>query len=321
MANSRPEGPGSNPAPAAPIPRFDLHGRRRALPLLRAMQERVLVCDGAMGTMIQARGLGPDDYGGHDGCPEVLVRTRPDVVREIHAAYLEAGADCIETNTFGGMPHVLAEFDLDGECYALNRRAAELAREIARDFSTPERPRFVLGSVGPGTRLVSLGHITFDELLVSVARQVEGLIDGGVDGILIETCQDILQVKCAVLAASRVARQRGVEIPLIVQVTVETTGTMLVGTDTAAALVVLESLPVDVVGLNCATGPDLMVEHVRHLGRTSTRLVSVQPNAGLPQNVDGRAVYHLTPAELARAHRRFAEEFGASLVGGCCGTT
>jgi 5-methyltetrahydrofolate--homocysteine methyltransferase len=308
-------------APLVPIPHFNLAERRRALPLLRAMQERVLVCDGAMGTMIQCRNLTVDDYGGFDGCPEVLARTRPDVLKDIHAAYFEAGADCVETDTFGGMPHVLAEFDLANECYDLNKRAAAVAREVARDFSRPERPRFVIGSVGPGTRLVSLGHMTFDDLLRSVTTQVEGLVDGGVDGILIETCQDILQVKCAVLAANRVLQSRGVQLPVMVQITVETTGTMLVGTDTAAALVVIESLPVDVIGLNCATGPDLMVEHVRHLGRTSTRLVSVQPNAGLPQNVDGRAVYHLTPAELAKAHRRFAEEFGASLVGGCCGTT
>lgn len=304
-----------------PIPRFDLLERRRTLPLLRAMQERVLVCDGAMGTMIQARNLTIDDYGGHDGCPEVLARTRPDVLKEIHAEYFTAGADCVETNTFGGMPLVLGEFDLAHEAYDLNRRAAELAKEVAREFSTPERPRFVLGSVGPGTRLVSLGHIGFDDLLENISVQVSGLVDGGVDGILIETCQDVLQVKCAVLATSRVLRERGVELPVIVQVTVETTGTLLVGTDVAGALVMLESLPVDVVGLNCATGPDLMVEHVRHLGAHATRMVSVQPNAGLPQNVDGRAVYHLTPAELAKAHRRFAEEFGASLVGGCCGTT
>jgi 5-methyltetrahydrofolate--homocysteine methyltransferase len=308
-------------AASSSIPRFDLQERRRTLPLLRAMQERVLVCDGAMGTMIQARNLTPDDYAGFDGCPEVLVRSRPDVIRDIHAAYFDAGADCVETDTFGGMPHVLAEFDLAHECYDLNRRAAELAREVARGFSTKDRPRFVLGSVGPGTRLVSLGHMTFDDLLRSITAQVEGLVDGGVDGVLVETCQDILQVKCAVLAASRVARSRGVQVPLLVQVTVETTGTMLVGTDIAAALAVLEALPVDVVGLNCATGPDLMVEHVRHLGRHATRMVSVQPNAGLPQNVDGRAVYHLTPAELGKAHRRFAEEFGAALVGGCCGTT
>jgi 5-methyltetrahydrofolate--homocysteine methyltransferase len=302
-------------------PRFDLHERRRTLPLLRAMQERVLVCDGAMGTMIQNANLGPDDYEGKDGCPEVLVRSRPDVIREIHAAYYAAGADCVETNTFGGTRLVLNEFDLGDETYTINRAAAALARSVAREFSTAERPRFVLGSVGPTTRLVSLGHITFDDLLANYEEQIGGLIDGGVDGILIETCQDILQVKCASIAANRAAQKRGVAVPVMAQVTVETTGTMLVGTDIAGALVVVESLPIDIIGLNCATGPDLMVEHVRHLGRNSTRLVSVQPNAGLPQNVNGRAVYHLTPAELAKAHHRFASEFGVSLVGGCCGTT
>ncbi len=302
-------------------PRFDLHERRRTLPLLRAMQERVLVCDGAMGTMIQNAGLTVDDFEGNDGCNEVLVRTRPDVIKAIHAAYFAAGADCVETNTFGSTRLVLNEFDLGDEAYSLNRTAAELAREVAREFSTPERPRFVLGSLGPTTRLVSLGHISFDDLLANYEEQVGGLLDGGVDGILIETCQDILQVKCATIAANRAAQKRGIEVPILVQVTVETTGTLLVGTDIAGALVVIESLPIDVIGLNCATGPDLMVEHVRHLGRHATRLVSVQPNAGLPQNVDGRAVYHLTPAELAKAHHRFASEFGVSLVGGCCGTT
>ena len=302
-------------------PRFDLHERRRSLPLLRAMQERVLVCDGAMGTMIQNADLSVDDFEGNDGCNELLVRTRPDIIRDIHAAYYAAGADCVETNTFGGARLVLNEFDLGHEAYALNRTAAALAREVAQQFSTPERPRFVLGSVGPTTRLVSLGHITFDALLADYEEQIGGLIDGGADGILIETCQDVLQVKCATIAANRAAQKRGVAVPILVQVTVETTGTMLVGTDIAGALVVIESLPIDVIGLNCATGPDLMVEHVKHLGRHSTRLVSVQPNAGLPQNVDGRAVYHLTPAELAKAHQRFAGEFGVSLVGGCCGTT
>ena len=302
-------------------PRFDLHERRRTLPLLRTMQERVLVCDGAMGTMIQNANLSVDDFEGNDGCNELLVRTRPDVIREIHAAYFAAGADCVETNTFGATRLVLNEFGLGHETYALNRTAAALAREVAQEFSTPERPRFVLGSVGPTTRLVSLGHITFDDLLANYEEQIGGLIDGGADGILIETCQDILQVKCATIAANRAAHKRNVEVPILVQVTIETTGTLLVGTDIAGALVVIESLPIDVIGLNCATGPDLMVEHVKHLGRHSTRLVSVQPNAGLPQNVDGRAVYHLTPAELARAHQRFAGEFGVSLVGGCCGTT
>ena len=302
-------------------PRFDLHERRRTLPLLRAMQERVLVCDGAMGTMIQNANLGLDDFEGNDGCNEVLVRTRPDIIKQIHAAYYAAGADCVETDTFGGTRLVLNEFDLGHEAYSLNRTAAAIAREVAREFSTPERPRFVLGSVGPTTRLVSLGHITFDDLLANYEEQIGGLIDGGADGILIETCQDILQVKCATIAANRAAHKRGVQVPILVQVTVETTGTLLVGTDIAGALVVIESLPIDVIGLNCATGPDLMVEHVKHLGRHATRLVSVQPNAGLPQNVDGRAVYHLTPAELAKAQQRFAGEFGVSLVGGCCGTT
>ncbi len=285
------------------------------------MQQRVLVCDGAMGTMIQNANLSPDDFEGNDGCNELLVRTRPDVIRQIHAAYFEVGADCVETNTFGATRLVLGEFDLGDQAYDLNRRAAQLAREVACGFSTPTRPRFVLGSVGPTTRLVSLGHITFDDLLANYQEQISGLIDGGADGILIETCQDILQVKCAALAASRAARACGVEIPVLVQVTVETTGTLLVGTDIAASLAVIESLPIDVIGLNCATGPDLMVEHVRYLGQHATRLVSVQPNAGLPQNVDGCAHYHLTPSELAKAHQRFARDFGVSLVGGCCGTT
>ncbi len=305
--------------PAYPL--FDLLERRRTLPLLQAMQQRVLVCDGAMGTMIQGADLTPEDFEGADGCNELLVRTRPDVIRKIHAAYFAAGADCVETDTFGGTRLVLNEFDLGHEAYELNKTAAALAREVAAEFSTPERPRFVLGSVGPTTRLVSLGHISFDDLCANYEEQIGGLIDGGADGILIETCQDILQVKCATLAATRAAQKRGVQVPLIVQVTVETTGTLLVGSDIASALVVIESLPIDVIGLNCATGPDLMVEHVRHLGRNATRLVSVQPNAGLPQNVDGRAVYHLTPAELAKAQHRFASEFGVSLVGGCCGTT
>ncbi|MCA9637906.1 MAG: homocysteine S-methyltransferase family protein, partial [Myxococcales bacterium] len=305
----------------APLPRFDLAGRRSRLPLLRAMSERVLVCDGAMGTMIQGYELGADDFAGKDGCNEILVDTRPDVIQAIHAAYFEAGADCVETDTFGATRMVLDEYQIGERAYALNREAAALARAVAERFSTPERPRFVLGSVGPGTRLVSLGHITFDDLLENFREQIGGLIDGGADGILIETCQDILQVKCAVLAAARAQAERGVEVPVLVQVTMETTGTMLVGTDGGAAIAVLESLPVDVIGLNCATGPDLMVEHVRQLGRTTTRLVSVQPNAGLPQNVRGKAVYHLTPRELANYHTRFAGEFGASLVGGCCGTT
>ncbi|HGG56955.1 MAG TPA: methionine synthase, partial [Nannocystis exedens] len=307
--------------PISPIPRFDAADRRRRLPLLRAMSERVLVCDGAMGTMLQGYDLTDEDFAGQEGCNELLVATRPDVVKAIHRAYFEAGADCVETDTFGGARIVLDEYDAGDRTHELNRRAALLAREVADEFSTPERPRFVLGAVGPGTRLVSLGHINFDELLVSFQEQIGGLIDGGADGILIETAQDILQVKCAVIAANRALAERGKELPLLVQVTLETTGTMLVGSDLGAAIATLEALPVDVIGLNCATGPDLMVEHVRLLSKTTTRLISVQPNAGLPENVGGRAVYHLTPRELSNYHRRFAGEFGASLIGGCCGTT
>ncbi|MEZ4448536.1 MAG: methionine synthase [Nannocystaceae bacterium] len=309
----------SSPRPI--LPPFDLLGRRRRLPLLQAMSERVLVCDGAMGTMIHGYNLGPDDFDGKDGCPEILVQTRPEIVRSIHAAYFEAGADCVETNTFGGTRLVLDEYQIGDRAYEINRRAAQLAREVALLHSTPDHPRFVLGSVGPTTRLVSLGHITFDELLAHFEEQISGLIDGGADGILIETSQDIQQVKCAVIAATRAAQRRALEVPVLVQVTMETTGTMLVGSDVAAAVAVMESLPIDVIGLNCATGPDLMVEHVRFLGKTTTRMVSVQPNAGLPQNVGGRAVYHLTPRELANYHKRFVGEFGAALVGGCCGTT
>jgi len=305
---------------APPIPRFDLHGRRQRLPLLKAMSERVLVCDGAMGTMLQGYELSEEDFAGQEGCNEILVETRPDVVRAIHRAYFEAGADCVETDTFGATRMVLDEYDLGDKAYELNRAAAALARDVAVQFSTPERPRFVLGAIGPGTRLVSLGHISFDDLLANFQEQAAGLIDGGADGILIETAQDILQVKCAAIAVARALAERGKELPVLAQVTVETTGTMLVGTDLSAAIATLEAMPIDVIGLNCATGPDLMVEHVRLLSKTTTRMISVQPNAGLPQNVDGKAVYHLSPDELANYHRRFAGEFGASLIGGCCGT-
>lgn len=307
--------------PSLPIPRFDLVGRRQRLPLLKAMCERVLVCDGAMGTMLQGYDLTMEDFAGQEGCNEILVETRPDVIKEIHRAYFAAGADCVETNTFGATRLVLDEYDIGDRAYELNRQAAAIAREAADEFSTTERPRFVLGACGPTTRLVSLGHISFDELLANYQEQIGGLVDGGADGILIETTQDILQVKCAVIAASRALAERDKELPVLVQLTMETTGTMLVGTDLSGAIATIEALPVDVIGLNCATGPDLMVEHVRLLGKTTTRLISVQPNAGLPQNVDGKAVYHLTPRELANYHRRFAGEFGASMIGGCCGTT
>ncbi len=301
--------------------RFDLEARRRSIPLLRCLAEKVLVVDGGMGTMIQNRELTAADFADKDGCNELLVLSRPDVIQSIHQAYLDAGADCIETNTFGATRMVLAEYDEGHRAYDINKAAAVLARGVADGCSSAVRPRFVLGAVGPTTRLISLGHISFDDLSANYLEQIQGLVDGGADAILIETCQDILQVKCAVIAANRVIRASGRQLPIIVQVTIETTGTMLVGSDIAAALATMESLPIDIVGLNCATGPDLMVEHVRHLGRHATRYVSVQPNAGLPSNIGGHAHYHLTPAELANYHRRFVREFNVAMVGGCCGTT
>ncbi len=301
--------------------RFDPAARLDQFPILRALRERVLVFDGAMGTMIQQAAPSIDDFLGKEGCNEILVETRPDLIEGIHRAYFEAGADVVETNTFGGQPYVLAEYDLGERAFELNRMGAAVARAAADRRSTPERPRFVAGSMGPGTRLVTLGHIDVDDLHAAYKVFAAGLIAGGVDCLNIETCQDILQVKLAVLAARDAMAEIGREVPIFCTVTVETTGTLLVGSDIAAALTTLEHLPVDVVGLNCATGPDLMQESVRHLGKLSTRQVMVMPNAGLPRNVGGVAVYDLTPAELAAFQARFVKDFGVAIVGGCCGTT
>ncbi len=302
-------------------PRFDPHARLDQFPILRVLRERVLVFDGGMGTQLQAANLTLDDFAGKEGCNELLVETRPDVVEAIHDRYFTAGADVVETNSFGGLPYVLDEFDLGARAFDLNRMAAAVARRSAAKFTTRERPRFVAGSVGPGTKLVTLGHITTQQLYEAYKVYCAGLIAGGVDCLNIETCQDILQVKLAICAARDAMAEQGREVPIFCTVTIETTGTMLVGSDIAAAVTTLEALPVDVIGLNCATGPDLMQESVRHLGKTTTRTIMVMPNAGLPRNVGGRAVYDLTPAELARFQARFVQEFGIGVVGGCCGTT
>ncbi|WP_041652511.1 methionine synthase [Allomeiothermus silvanus] len=301
---------------------YQREARAEAFPYLRALSERVLIYDGAMGTEIFKYDLSAADYGAeqYNGCPEMLNRTRPDVIEAIHKSYLEAGADVIETNTFGAFPHVLVEYGLEAEAYELAFAGAHLARRVADEHSTPDQPRFVAGSMGPGTKLISLGQISWEGLFESYRVCAQGLLDGGVDLILIETCQDILQVRCAVLAARRAMKDVGREVPIQVQVTMETTGTMLVGTDDAAALTVLEALPIDVVGFNCATGPDLMDTHVRFFCENATRWVSCLPNAGLPRNEGGRVVYDLTPAELARWQQKFVNEYGLNVVGGCCGT-
>ncbi len=290
-------------------------------PLLTALSERVLVADGAMGTMLQAQDPSLDDFAGLEGCNEILNVTRPDIVRAVHRAYLEVGVDAIETNTFGANLANLAEYDIPDRIYELSRAGAALARAEADEFSTPDHPRFVLGSVGPGTKLPTLGHAGYVTLRDAYQQEVAGLLDGGSDAIIVETCQDLLQAKSAILAAKRAMTASGIVVPIIVHVTVETTGTMLLGSEIGAALTALEPLGVDYIGLNCATGPAEMSEHLRYLSRHATVGVSVMPNAGLPQLGPNGAVYPLSPAELAQALSGFVTEFGLGLVGGCCGTT
>jgi len=284
------------------------------------LSDRIILCDGAMGTQVQARNLEIErDYCGHENCTEILIESRPDLVRDIHLLYLRAGADAVETNSFGGSPVTLAEFGLEDRAFALNKRAAEIAREAIGQF-TDGRPRFAIGSIGPGTRLPSLGHIPYQTLEDASAVQAAGLIAGGADAILIETCQDPLQIKAAVNGVKRARTQAKTDTPIMVQVTVETTGTMLVGADIAAASTIIHALDVPVIGINCATGPQEMAEHVKYLSENWPRQISIQPNAGLPELVDGQARYPLTPNEMAQWLERFILEDGVNMVGGCCGT-
>jgi 5-methyltetrahydrofolate--homocysteine methyltransferase len=289
--------------------------------LLDALRDRVLLCDGGMGSRVQALTLDVEkDYWGRENCTDVLVLSRPDMVREIHRGYFAAGADMVETNTFGGSPVTLAEFDLADRAFEINKVAGELAREAADSF-VDDRHRWVVGSVGPGTKLPSLGNIAYDPLEAALAEQCRGLIAGGVDAILIETCQDTLQIKAAVNGAKIARRAAGTDTPIFVQVTVETTGTLLVGPDIGAAAAVIAALDVPLMGLNCATGPQEMAEHVGWLAANWPGLISVQPNAGLPELVDGHTHYPLNAADLASWLERFVLQDGVNLIGGCCGTS
>jgi len=289
--------------------------------LLTALRERVVVADGAMGTMLQAADLTLEDFQGHEGCNEILNTTRPDVVRGVHDAYLAVGCDAVETNTFGSNWANLAEYGITDRIRETALAGAQLARESADAWATAERPRWVLGSVGPGTKLPTLGHAPYALLRDAYQEQSEAMIEGGVDAVLVETSQDLLQTKAALVGAKRAMTATGRRVVLIAQVTVELTGTMLLGSEIGAALTALEPLGIDVIGMNCATGPAEMGEHLRHLSQHARVALSVMPNAGLPQLGAHGAVYPLTPPELAAALSGFVEEYGVGLVGGCCGTT
>ncbi|MBM7278903.1 methionine synthase [Gordonia rubripertincta] len=290
---------------------------------MSSMSRRVLIGDGAMGTMLQAADLTLDDFNQLEGCNEILNDTRPDVLEGIHRAYFEAGADAVETNTFGCNLSNLGDYDIADRIRELAYKGTAIARGVADEMgpSADGIDRYVLGSMGPGTKLPSLGHTTFAVIRDAYTECVIGMLEGGADAVLIETSQDLLQVKAAVIAAQRAMDQVGRRIPIISHVTVETTGTMLLGSEIGAALAAIEPLGVDLIGLNCATGPAEMSEHLRYLSKHARIPVSVMPNAGLPVLGANGAEYPLTPEELAESMAQFVGEFGLSFVGGCCGTT
>ena len=289
--------------------------------LVDAIRSRVVIADGAMGTMIQDAAPTLEDFQGYEGCNEILNVTRPELIASIHAQYLKSGSEAIETNTFGANFANLAEYSIVERVYELARAGAEVARSIADDFSTQDKPRWVLGSLGPGTKLPSLGHEKFAVLRDSYQDAARGLIDGGADAILIETVQDLLQAKSAIIGAKRAMREVGKEVAIFVSVTIETTGTMLLGSEIGAALTTISALGVDAIGLNCATGPTEMSEHLRYLSKYSNLPIVCMPNAGLPVLGAHGAHYPLTPLELGVAHSQFIRDYAIGLVGGCCGTT
>ena len=289
--------------------------------LRSALNQRVVIADGAMGTMLQAQNPSLEDFQNHEGCNEILNITRPDIVRAVHAEYLDAGVDAIETNTFGANFANLAEYGIENRIYELAFAGAKIAREAADEYSTKENPRWVLGSLGPGTKLPTLGHTTYEILKQSYEIASKGLIEGGSDALLIETTQDLLQAKSAINGARDAIKKSNKDIVLIAQVTVETTGTMLMGSEIGAALNALEPLGIDLIGLNCATGPAEMSEHLRVLSKGATAGISVMPNAGLPVLGENGAHYPLSPNELAKSLKQFVDEYKVNLVGGCCGTT
>ena len=290
---------------------------------LDLLKERIVVFDGAMGSNLQALDLSIDDWGGpnFENCSENLLYTRPDAIETVHRSFLDVGCDVIETNSFGGSEVVLAEFGIADKTYDVNKKAAELAKRLASDYSTYDKPRFVAGSIGPGTKLPTLGHITYPALKEAYREQVRGLIDGGSDILIVETCQDLLQTKAALAAIFEHFEKNKIKLPVIAQVTIEVFGTMLNGTEIGAALTALEPFPIDVIGMNCGTGPRHMTDSFRYLCENAPMAVSVLPNAGLPEVRDGAQYYDESPESFAEQVEHFARDFGANIVGGCCGTS
>lgn len=290
---------------------------------LDLLKEKVVIFDGAMGSNLQSQNLTIEDWGGpnFENCSENLLYTKPDAIAQVHVGFLDAGVDVIETNSFGGGEVVLAEFGIADKAYDVNKKAAELAKRLANDYSTKSHQRFVAGSMGPGTKLPTLGHISYENLKKSYDEQVRGLFDGGVDMFIVETCQDILQTKAALRSIFEFFEKQRIKLPVIAQVTIETFGTMLNGTEISAALTALEPYPIDIIGMNCGTGPDQMTENVKYLCENSPFPVSVLPNAGMPEVKDGQQFYTETPEDFSKKVEHFAKDFGANVVGGCCGTS
>lgn len=288
-----------------------------------ALKQKVLIFDGAMGTSIHKYDLSLDDYQGYENCPEILVESRPDIIAAIHASYFAVGCDAVETCTFGGSAVVLSEFDLAHRAYELNKKAAELAKTVANDYSQSGQKRYVSGSIGPTTKLPSLGHISFRQMKDAYYEQIAGLVDGGVDVLQFETGQDLLQAKACIVAANEYFKKIGKRLPFMAQITIEAPplGTMLTGSDISAALTALSPFPIEVIGMNCATGPVEMIDPIQYLCENTDKAVSVLPNAGLPENIGGNTVYKLQPDELASALKHFVYETGVNIIGGCCGTT
>ena len=290
---------------------------------LDILSRKIIVFDGATGTYLQGQNLSIDDYGGENlvGCNEYLVMSKPTIVEKMHRDYLDTGCDVVETNSFGGTSIVLAEYGLHNQAYEINLKAAQIAKRVAQEYSAKGHQRFVAGSMGPTTKLPSLGHISFKEMAASYKEQVKGLLEGGVDLFCVETCQDVLQTKSALYAIFEYFEEIKRRIPVIASVTIESIGTMLLGTEISAALTTLEPYDIDIIGINCATGPKEMSEHIRTLSAMSPKPIFVMPNAGIPENIGGRAHYHLTPDEMAENLSHFVKDLGVNIVGGCCGTT